>query len=79
MEAGRIEIDGEAHLVHSREALREGQPLPLYGLRVGQLVAVETGPDGTTFTYTAEPGRPPRFRVVAELRDQIPLVALRVS
>ena len=69
MEAGRIEIDGEAHLVTSREPLEEGAPLPLYGLRVGRLVAVETGPDGARFTYTAEPGRPPRFRVVAELRD----------
>ena len=69
MRAGRIEIDGEAHLVRSREPLREGSPLPLYGLRVGRLVAVETGPEGLRFAYAAEPGRPPRSRVFAELRD----------
>jgi len=69
METGRIQVDGEAHLVRSREPLREGSPLPLHALRVGRLVAVETGPDGVRFAYAAEPGRPPRFRVIAELRD----------
>lgn len=77
MEVGTIEIDGERLLVHSRDELREGAPLPLYGLRIGQLVAVEAGPEGTRFTYTAEPGRPPRFGAFAELRDGVPLVAAR--
>ena len=69
MEAGRIEVDGEAHLVRSRGPLREGSPLPLFGLRVGRLLAVDTGPEGVRFAYAVEPGRPPRSRVFAELRD----------
>lgn len=75
MEAGTIEIDAEAHAVVAREPLREGTPLPLYGLRIGRLRAVEAGPDGVRFTYGAAPGWPPRFRAFATLRDEEPVPA----
>jgi hypothetical protein len=73
MEIGTIQIDAEAHTVTARVPLPPGAALPLYGLRVGRLVACDEGPDGVTFTYAAEPGRPPRFRPFAELRDATPL------
>ena len=72
MEIGTIQLDAEAHRVRARLPLPPGTPLPLYGLRVGRLVDVESDGESVVFVYDAQPGRPPRVRSFATLRLATP-------